>query len=145
MCRNCLKHIRKHKVNENHKNFILKYQNKKNLSVCICFISFLSVSLLFLLILLFYHNEWQMVLNSVNFILFQLKRINIFDNKEHLKCPWGLKPGEKTWLKSQRDWWQWQWQQEQWWSSEGSGSGSTPCPQMNTLDLWESSGCLCCK
>ena len=104
-----------------------------------------SLSFFFLLILLFHHDKWQAVLNSVNFILLQSRRINIPDNKEHLKCPQGPKPGKKIQLEGQKDW-QWSWQQqEQQQNGEGNDSGSTLCPWTNTLDLQGSSGHSCHK
>ena len=98
----------------------------------------------FLLIFLFHHDGWQVVLNSINFISLWLKRINIPDNKGHLKCSQGLKPGEKIWPEGWRDWQQGQ-QQEWQWSSKGDGSGGTLCPWTNALNLQGLSDCLCCE
>ena len=106
----------------------------------VCFTLLCSSDPFFLLILLLHHNGWQSVLNSINFTSLWLRRINIPDNKGHQKCSQRLKPDERIWLESWRDWWQWQ-QKQRPLSSEGDDGGSALCPQTNTLDPWGLLGC----
>ena len=135
MHRNCLsisKSTKKSKIIKFHIEISKSYLNTHFIFLCF-------PDPFFLLIFLFHYDEWQLVLNSINFTSLQSRRINIPGNKGHQECLWGLKSNKRIQLESWRDWWQWWWEQRLW-SSRGSGSDSTLCPQTNILDPWGSSG-----